>query len=170
MMFAALLHDTGKLETTTLNTDMQRLQSLGHEERSAKIAKTFLQKYRIPQKELLEVVTTVRHHMKPHYMVQNEAFEFKHKHRLMASISGGYYQIMKDPMKAIERYNRVVDFAILDKNDKEHAEKYKILRSLPPIEHYRPKVLGRDLLVKGLKGKELGRRLEQIYINQINMT
>jgi hypothetical protein len=88
----------------------------------------------------------------------------------MASLSGGYFQIMKNPQKAIERYNRVVDFAILDKNDERQTEKYQILRSLPPIEHYTPKVLGRDLLAKGYKGKELGRRLEQLYINQINTT
>jgi tRNA nucleotidyltransferase (CCA-adding enzyme) len=170
MMFVALLHDTGKKETTTFNTDRQTLQSPGHEESSAEIAKLFLQRYRIPQRDLIEIVTTVRHHMRPHHMVLDEAFNLKHKHRLMASLAGGYFQIMKDPQKAIERYNRVVDFAILDKNDERQTEKYQILRSLPPIEHYTPKVLGRDLLAKGYEGKELGRRLEQLYINQINTT
>jgi hypothetical protein len=170
MMFVALLHDTGKKETTTFNADRQTLQSPGHEESSAEIAKRFLQRYRIPQRDLIEIVTTVRHHMRPHHMVLDEAFKLKHKNRLIASLAGGYFQIMKDPQKAVDRYNRVVDFAILDKNDESQTEKYQILRSLPPIEHYTLKVCGRDLLEKGYKGKELGRRLEQLYINQINTT
>ena len=169
MMFTALLHDTGKTETTTYGSDRQRLQSIGHEERSAEISKTFLQRCRIPQREILEAVITVKYHMKPHHMVKDGALKLKHKHRLMASLSGGYFQIMKDPQKAIERYNRVVDFAILDKNDETQKEKYQILRSLPPIEHYIPNVCGGDLLKKGYKGKELGMKLEQLYINQINM-
>lgn len=79
-------------------------------------------------------------------------------------------QIMKDPRKAIERYNRVVDFAILDKNDERQKEKYQILKVLTPIEHYHPQVLGRDLLQKRYKGKEIGVRLEELYKNQINST
>jgi len=87
--------------------------------------------------------------MKPHWMVQHNAFKLRHKNRLLASLSGGYYAIMKNPAKAIERYSRLIDFAILDKNEESLKEKYQILRELPSIEHYKPKILGRDLLVNG---------------------
>jgi tRNA nucleotidyltransferase (CCA-adding enzyme) len=168
MMLTALLHDTGKADTTVLDPEKQRLQSLDHEDSSAKITTDFFRRYRVPEKISTEVIITVRNHMKPHNLVKAGAYKLKHKHRLMASVTGGYLRIMKDPKKAIERYNRVIDFAILDSNGKIHREKYERLKVIPPLEHYYPKIFGRDLLEEGLKGRDIGARLEERYINQIN--
>jgi putative nucleotidyltransferase with HDIG domain len=68
---AALLHDIGKPQTASLKDDGINYSFLGHEEKSAEIAKTVLKRLKYPNDIQDKVVHLVRIHMEPlHYNKQ----------------------------------------------------------------------------------------------------
>jgi putative nucleotidyltransferase with HDIG domain len=65
---AALLHDIGKPQTATLKNDGINYSFLGHEEKSAEIAKTVLERLKYPNDIRDRVIHLIRMHMEPlHY-------------------------------------------------------------------------------------------------------
>ncbi|MFA5103419.1 MAG: CCA tRNA nucleotidyltransferase [Candidatus Thermoplasmatota archaeon] len=166
LVLAAALHDTGKAKTTQVNPKTGRIQSLGHADESARIAEQFMERYKFPAKETKDVTVVVKHHMRPHHMVNENATRLKHKHRVLFDVAGSPKSVMDHPEQSIEKYRDVVEFAKHDANRKQ--EEYDSLKELPPLEHYTPTTRGADLLKEGLKGPELGKRLTELYVNQVN--
>jgi tRNA nucleotidyltransferase/poly(A) polymerase len=64
LKMAALLHDTGKPGTRSLDHD-GRIRFFGHEQASAEIASTTMRRLRFTNSEVRLVRTVVRHHMRP---------------------------------------------------------------------------------------------------------
>ncbi len=71
-MWAALLHDIGKLTTTKVRKG--RITAYGHDEKGALLAKTLLEVLMDDEKFIEEVVYLVRWHMQPFYVVKNLPF------------------------------------------------------------------------------------------------
>lgn len=165
MLVAALLHDLGKISTTVEDPETKRIHARGHEIESEKIASKILAKYKYTSNEIRDILSVIKHHMKPHSLVNENASKLKHKNKLMREICTSKH-MMKDPTGSIKRYCDVIDFAKHD-HDRD-GEKYEELKKLPPMEHYIPEVTGKDLIEQGYSGKELGKRQEELYLNQIS--
>lgn len=165
MLVAALFHDIGKITTSGEDPDTKKMHARGHEIESEKMAGEILRKYKFTTREIHNILSIIKHHMRPHYLVFEKANRLKHKHRLMREICTTK-GIRTNPSEAIRRYCDVVDFAKFDR-DKDH-ESYDKLKELPPIDHYLPDVTGEDLLDEGYAGKELGSRLDELYLHKIN--
>ena len=114
--------------------------------------------------EIKDILTIIKHHMKPHMLINSGTMKLKHKNRLMRDICTTKH-MMKDPDGSIKRYCDVIDFAKHDHTA--NADKYEELKELPPVDHYTPNVTGKDLIERGYSGKELGDMLEEIYISKI---
>jgi tRNA nucleotidyltransferase (CCA-adding enzyme) len=165
LLVSALLHDIGKSSTSTIDPITQHIQSVGHEKVSEQEASKILWKYKFTANEIRDILSIIKFHMKPHSLVSNDAMKMKHKHGLMRDICGIRHMI-KDPSGSIQKYCDVIDFAQYDHPKDE--EKYEELKRLYPVEYYTSKVTGQDLYDQGYRGKEIGKRLEEIYISQIN--
>jgi tRNA nucleotidyltransferase (CCA-adding enzyme) len=71
LLFAALCHDLGKPETTTVETD--RIRSLGHEARSAVRTHDWLAALRLPERLVRSVESLVASHLAPAQFVRQSA-------------------------------------------------------------------------------------------------
>jgi tRNA nucleotidyltransferase (CCA-adding enzyme) len=71
LLFAALCHDLGKPETTSVEAD--RIRSLGHEAASAQRTRDWLEALRLPQARVRAVETLVGHHLAPGQFVAQGA-------------------------------------------------------------------------------------------------
>ena len=71
LLFAALCHDLGKPETTSVEAD--RIRSLGHEARSAAIARDWLTSLRFAARLVSAVEVLVAHHLAPAQFVAQGA-------------------------------------------------------------------------------------------------
>jgi len=71
LLLAALCHDLGKPETTTVAGD--RVRSLGHEARSAERAREWLTSLRIPERRIRAVEALVASHLAPFQFVSQGA-------------------------------------------------------------------------------------------------
>jgi putative nucleotidyltransferase with HDIG domain len=167
LLLAGILHDTGKAKTSAINPKTGKIVTIGHEEESAKMAREFMNRLKYPNEEKHEVVTLVEYHMEPHHLAIAEATKLKHKNRLLAKVAGGYNKLASNPEKAIGRYKDIMTLAKKDNPDKAHLGAYDELENLPPTINYHRKTKGEDLIAQGYKGKAVGKRLEDLYINQI---
>lgn len=165
LLVAALLHDLGKITRSTEDPETKRIHAKGHEEESERMAKDILHKYKFTSNEIKNILTIVKHHMKPHMLVNENAMKLRNKHKLMRDICTTK-NMMKDPHGSIKKYCDVVEFAKHDHT--KEPEKYEELKELPPVEHYIPTTTGQDLLEKGYKGEEIGKMLEDIYLSKIS--
>jgi poly(A) polymerase len=66
LILSALLHDFGKMATTTVDNEGQ-IHAFGHEQESAKIAKDWMTKYKFSNDDIAYVEWIVLNHMKLHY-------------------------------------------------------------------------------------------------------
>jgi len=165
MLVSALFHDIGKINTTMEDPETKRIHARGHEIESEKLAAKILAKYKFTSNEIKDILSVIKHHMKPHSLVNENASKLRHKNKLIREICTPKH-MMKDPSGSIKRYCDVIDFAKHD-HDRD-AEKYEELKNLPPVEHYVPEVTGQDLIDMGFSGKELGEKMEDLYLNQIS--
>jgi CRISPR/Cas system-associated protein Cas10 (large subunit of type III CRISPR-Cas system) len=165
LLVAALLHDLGKISTTVEDPETKRIHARGHEKESEKMASKILNKYKFTSNEIKNILSVIKHHMRPHSLVYENASKLKHKQGLMREICTTK-SMMKDPSGSIKKYCDVIDFSKHD--HPKHQEKYEELKNLPPLEHYIPDVTGKDLIELGYSGKELGKRQEELYLNQIS--
>jgi tRNA nucleotidyltransferase (CCA-adding enzyme) len=165
LLVASLFHDLGKITKSTIHSETKRIQAKGHEEDSEKMAAKILAKYKFTNNEIKNILTIVKNHMKPHMLVNSNALKLKHKHGLMRDICTTK-NMMKDPTGSIKRYCDVVEFAKHDHT--KDSDKYEELQSLPPLEHYEHDISGDELYERGLRGKEIGDMMEEIYLSKIN--
>ncbi len=70
LMLAALLHDSGKPTTRTVESNGS-VRFLHHEQVSAKLAETRAEALRLSQDEVKRLRTIVNHHMRPHWLFGN---------------------------------------------------------------------------------------------------
>ncbi len=68
--FAAMLHDVGKSQTRSLESD-GRIRALGHECVGAETAEAVLNRLRFSAREVRLVGTIVRHHMRPGWLLKS---------------------------------------------------------------------------------------------------
>jgi tRNA nucleotidyltransferase (CCA-adding enzyme) len=168
MFLTGVLHDTGKATTMQVNPKTGKLTAIGHEEESAKITKNFMDRLHYPVEDKKDVVSMVTYHMEPHHLVNTGATKFKHKNRLLAKVAGGYGALASNPEKAIKRFKDVIDFAKQDKGvDNKLTASYNELQNIPAPEKYKREAKGEDVIAEGYKGKEVGKRLEELYKNQV---
>jgi tRNA nucleotidyltransferase (CCA-adding enzyme) len=165
LLVSALLHDIGKISTSKEDPETKRIQALGHEIESEKMAKKILLQYKFTNDEIHDILTIIKNHMKPHHMIFTNATKLKHKHRLLRDVCATR-NIMKNPKDSISKYCDLIEFAKHDQG--KNTEKYDELKQLLPEKEYIPKTTGQDLYDRGYRGKELGKKLEELYINQIN--
>ncbi len=71
LLFAALCHDLGKPETTTLEDG--RIRSLGHDVKSAQRTRDWLETLRLPDRHVRSIETLVAHHLAPASLVSQGA-------------------------------------------------------------------------------------------------
>ena len=168
MFLAGVLHDTGKASTMAINPDTKKLSAIGHEDVSAEIAKKFMDRLHYPVEDKKEVAAMVKYHMEPHHLVNAGAIKFRHKNRLLAKVAGGYNALANNPEKAVKRYKEVIEFAKQDKGQQPgDIRSYDELENIPPPEKYKRKAKGEDIIAEGYKGADVGKRLEELYKNQI---
>jgi tRNA nucleotidyltransferase (CCA-adding enzyme) len=169
MFLTGILHDTGKIKTTTINPKTGKIQAIGHQTESAKITKEFMERLHYPNKEKEDVMNLVEHHMDPHRLVINDSTKLKHKNRLLVKIAGGYNKLATNPEKAITRYQNTINFAKQDKGgDNILIDKYKELEKLPSSEKYKRIIKGDEVIAQGYTGLAIGKKLEELYKAQIS--
>jgi tRNA nucleotidyltransferase (CCA-adding enzyme) len=71
LLFAALCHDLGKPETTSVEDG--RIRSLGHDVRSAERTRDWLETLRLPDRRVRSIETLVAHHLAPASLVRQGA-------------------------------------------------------------------------------------------------
>jgi tRNA nucleotidyltransferase (CCA-adding enzyme) len=165
LLVAALLHDLGKITMSVEDPSTKRIHARGHEVESEIMARKILNKYKFTNNEIRDILSIVKHHMKPHSMIFENALKLKHKHRLMRDICTTKGMI-KDPSGSIRKYCDVIDFSKQDRPKDE--EKYEELKKLPPLNHYISDTTGNELYAQGYRGKEIGDLLEERYLSKIN--
>jgi tRNA nucleotidyltransferase/poly(A) polymerase len=90
---ALLLHDSGKAETRTEEATPQglKIRFLGHEQKSAKISRRVMARFRFSSQATQFVESVVAHHMRPLLLV-NEKLSRRAIYRLFRESSGPTYQ------------------------------------------------------------------------------
>ena len=68
LMWAALLHDLGKPETTEVTADA--IRSSGHDSRGGQLARAMLERLRAPEVRIAAVEALVRHHLAPAMLIR----------------------------------------------------------------------------------------------------
>lgn len=76
VLFATLLHDTGKPSTTKVDDD--KIRSRGHEEAGAEPTKSFLNRLHAPNELVNACVCLVENHLAPAHFVPDEVHKEKH--------------------------------------------------------------------------------------------
>ena len=71
LLFAALCHDLGKPDTTSIEDG--RIRSLGHDVRSAERTRDWLETLRLPDRRVRSIETLVAHHLAPASLVSQGA-------------------------------------------------------------------------------------------------
>lgn len=162
---AALLHDTGKVSTTTFSG--AKVSAIGHEKVSADIALSFLQRFRFDNNTINMVLPVIESHMVPHNLVMSgTTITLAKKNALLARVAHGYNKIMKNPKSAFDKYNLLIMHTIADAGER---APYEVFFDMPPLSHYEPRV-NVEALQERYTGKELGEAITNRYINQINST
>lgn len=159
---AVLCHDFGKPACTAFDPVKMRIRSLGHDEAGVEPTLSFLRRLTNEERLLREVPPLVRLHMRPFAMWRNKASDGAIR-RLAASVT---------------RIDRLLRVAAADDEGRPpypsepeplewlaaQAERLRVAGAAP-----RPLVMGRDLLVLGMKpGPEMGRLLKAAYEAQLD--
>lgn len=150
-MFAALLHDTGKIT----NTDPVKLTAYGHAKESARLAENFM--YRITRDKRLinKVVNLCRYHMHLfHAERSNKLTPYRRLYNKSHLRDLIYFVKADHPDFLIERLFEI------EKNINNETDGEE---SIPAL------VTGYDIMERGItKGKEIGNIKEECYRYQIN--
>ncbi|MGL4942686.1 MAG: CCA tRNA nucleotidyltransferase [Thermoguttaceae bacterium] len=162
LMFAALGHDFGKPQTTTLN-EKGNWSSPNHASHSAILVDDFLTRIRAPNWVVERVVPLVREHMAhmahtPEYEVPSERAVRRLAVRLSPSnVRMWCHLCHADAMGCLARGTKVASWG-------EVAAKLDVREERPV-----PLVYGRDLIELGLSpGPEMGQTLKRLYEAQLD--
>lgn len=157
LLLAALLHDTGKVETTEIQDD-GRITAHGHHVASKKLARNFLESIGAPNKITDRVCALVRKHMcKPEKKASVRRLSVRLGDESIWMLS----LLMKADILGRKTKNPSID----------HINKMLLIAETMNIveEGEKPILMGRHLIAKGLKpGKIFGVVLKEAFELQLN--
>ena len=150
-MLAALLHDTGKPATTTIEPD-GRIRSIGHEQAGVPVAEAFLQRISGRQQTLYYVRNMVSLHMRPNQLPLQNA-----KPKAYAKLFDS--AVSPRDLLLLSRADRMGQATPMDDYEPVWALLQQQLCEFEALMQ-QPQVTGRDLIAVGMKpGPELGKAL-----------
>jgi len=155
LMFAALLHDVGKVSTTVRGDD-GRIRSIGHEKAGVPIAKAFLEQIGAPLDVIANVLPLIAEHMN----WKGGMSSIKAMRRLASRLQPADVKMLaaivlfdhagRPPLDPIETMEKMEIFT-------EMAETAGVLNGIPQI------VYGRHLIERGwTPGPQMGRKLKEL--------
>ncbi|MBU0778225.1 nucleotidyltransferase [Patescibacteria group bacterium] len=159
VVFAALLHDVGKAHTTEVGSD-GRLHSFGHAQKSAELARVFMERLEMPKKLTEKVVKLVGAHMW-HLNGVNKNAARRWSRKIAPATMGELASVVEAdclgrgsksglPWQVIELRRAVEDAGVVDEEEK-------------------PLLLGRHLLALGMtEGREVGVVLKEALEEQLD--
>jgi tRNA nucleotidyltransferase (CCA-adding enzyme) len=113
LLFAALCHDLGKVETTRVEDG--RIRSLGHEAASAERTRAWLASLRLPEATIRSIETLVAHHLAPGQFVSQGA-GLRAYRRLARKLSqGGVTMVDLERLARADHLGRTTEDARLDR-------------------------------------------------------
>ena len=176
LMFSALLHDIGKIDTTKKTfvpkKNREVITSRGHEAKSAEISEKFLKKLGIRNSIIKKVIPIIKEHL-AHATItsiqdikgQKSAF-IKLSKRLESASIEELVRLMEADMLGRNNKNTPVPETIKKFNEllKEFKKEFGDSKKIKPL------ITGKDLLALGFKtGKELGNIVKAAMEAQINL-
>jgi tRNA nucleotidyltransferase (CCA-adding enzyme) len=160
IMFAGLLHDTGKADTTVLN-EYRNYVSPGHSDFSVRHTKNFLKKIRYPESERVLVLNLVKHHM---LRIEDMGIPATKRTAVKLSPASLHDYLL---LRAGDRAGQNIPLDVVNEEYREGEEKAleaeALLRKPDRI------LMGRHLLQEKLMepGKRMGEVLDLVYEQQI---
>jgi tRNA nucleotidyltransferase (CCA-adding enzyme) len=166
LMYAALCHDLGKVETT--REIKGALHSYGHDMAGAELAKKLLQRITRNQDLIAAVVKLVKYHMQPLQLIANKAKAAAYK-RLAAKLAPEVSMSLLADLALADRRGRNPDshepltttFADVAEFIAKATQTHVLHEAEEPV------LLGRDLLDVMQPGKQMGNLLKKAYEIQI---
>jgi len=159
LLFAALCHDLGKPETTTLEAD-GRIRSLGHEGASAVQTRSWLDELRLGEPLVRAIETLVAHHLAPSQFVSQGAGVRAYRRLARKLAVGGMTVVELERVARADHLGRSTEDAVAGRFDAGEAF-LKRATEADVREGIRADVVSAALLMKrGIApGPDLGRLL-----------